>query len=116
MEYRDISGLRPQASVISLGTWAFGSDSWWGHQDDRNSFSVLEKTLVLGVNLIDTAPIYGRGHSEEIIGEQLKKSKNRDKFILAKKLGLSWTGSRIYQNLKKEKMLQEIDESRKSKE
>lgn len=113
MKYRNFPGLEREGSVISLGTWAFGSDAWWGSQDDKNSFAVLEKALELGINIIDTAPVYGRGHSEEIIGQYLKKFNTREEVILATKLGLSWKGPRIFHDLKREKMLQELDESRK---
>jgi len=111
MEYRNFLGFK--ISILGLGTWAFGSDRWWGPQEDKDSFTVLDEALKKGVNLIDTAPVYGRGHSEEIIGEFLEKRRLREKVILATKLGLSWEGGRIYHNLKKERMLEEIDESRK---
>lgn len=100
-------------SAISLGTWAFGSDSWWGHQESRDSFKTIEEALHRGVNLIDTAPVYGRGHAEEVLGEFFAKNYQRDKVILATKAGLSWQERRIFHDLSEKKMLHEIDESRR---
>ena len=113
MEYKKIQGSEIKLSVLGLGTWAFGCDAWWGKQDDRDSFSVLEKFLESGINLVDTAPVYGKGHSEELIGKFLKKKNRRKEMILATKLGLSWLGPKIYNNLKRKVMLKELDESRK---
>lgn len=113
MEYRKIQNQERESSAIGLGTWAFGSDIWWGNQNDKDSLSVLEKAINSGVNLIDTAPIYGKGHSEELIGRFFKKNGRREEVVLATKLGLSWHGRRVYHNLKRKRMIEEIDESRK---
>jgi len=111
VEYRKCGDF--SLSVLGLGTWAFGGDKWWGPQDDKDSWLVLKKAIEKGINLIDTAPVYGRGHSEEVIGKFLKKEKLREKVILATKVGLSWKNGKIYHNLKKKRMMEEIDESRK---
>ncbi len=98
---------------FAVGTWAFGDDGMWGHQKLSLSQEVLAKALDLGLNLIDTAPIYGKGVSEKVIGDFLKKTNQRDKAIIATKLGLSWDGSEISHDLSKAKMLKELDESLK---
>ncbi len=70
------SGL--EISVIGLGTWAIGGAGWqfsWGRQDDEESKRTILKALDLGINWIDTAAIYGLGHSEEIVGSALKGMK-----------------------------------------
>ncbi|MCK4810038.1 MAG: aldo/keto reductase [Candidatus Omnitrophica bacterium] len=113
MKYRNLNNTDLSISAIALGTWAFGSDRWWGYQDDNWSYEVLDAGFEKGITLIDTAPVYGRGHSEEIIGRFLKKRGLREKVILATKLGLSWEERRIYHNLKPKRMLEEIDASRK---
>ncbi len=113
MDYREIAKTVPKASVIGLGTWAFGSDRWWGKQDDKKSLETLERALELGVNLIDTAPIYGRGKSEEVIGSFLGVHDRREKFILATKLGLSWDERKIHHDLTPKRMRQELDLSRR---
>ena len=111
MEYREINNLN--LSVLSLGTWAFGGDKWWGKQSDEDSRQVLESAVSRGMTTIDTAPVYGRGRSELVIGAFIKKKKLRGKVILATKLGLSWQGPKILHNLGKKRMIEEFDESRK---
>jgi aryl-alcohol dehydrogenase-like predicted oxidoreductase len=111
MQYRQINDLN--LSVLSLGTWAFGGDKWWGKQEDKDSCQVLDAAIKKGITTIDTAPVYGRGRSERIIGSFIKKNNLREKIILATKVGLSWDGPKISHNLKKQRMLEEFDESRK---
>ncbi|HEX9660022.1 MAG TPA: aldo/keto reductase [Rhodothermales bacterium] len=70
MEYRSFGNLGWNVSVIGFGAWAIGGDMW-GPQDDEASKRAIHKALDLGVNFIDTAQGYGKGHSEELIGEVL---------------------------------------------
>jgi aryl-alcohol dehydrogenase-like predicted oxidoreductase len=114
MQYCKLSNTDLNTAPVSLGTWAFGSDKWWGYQDDKISTLVLETAVDSGLTLIDTAPVYGRGHSEKVIGSFIRKKKNRQKVILATKLGLSWEDSspKIFHDLSKKRMQQEIDLSR----
>ena len=113
MVYRKIENIDKLISPLCLGTWAFGGDVWWGRQEDKDSVSVLDKTIEAGINIIDTAPVYGRGRSERVIGAYIRKKNVRNKIILATKLGLSWQGAKILHNLTKKRMLEEVDESRK---
>lgn len=113
MDYRQLSSSSIKVSVICFGTWALGNDSWWGHQSDKHSDEALELAVASGVNFIDTAPVYGRGHSEEVIGDFFKKQGNREKIIIATKLGLRWEGRKILHDLSQKRALQEIDDSRK---
>lgn len=106
---RRVSNLKMEISPIGLGTWAFGSDKWWGPQEDEKSLQVINKFVNKGFNLIDTAPAYGRGHSEEIIGEYLKQKENRKKVVVATKLGLSWEKGRVYHDLSEKRMKEEIE-------
>jgi methylglyoxal reductase len=81
------SGLR--ASVVGLGTWVLGGGAIWGTEtDDGESIRAIHAALDAGINLIDTAPAYGWGRSEEVVGRALKG--RRDKVIVATKCGL-WT-------------------------
>ncbi len=112
MEYKKIKGIDVPISLITLGTWAFGGDAWWGPQEDLNSMRVMELALEKGVSVIDTAPIYGRGRSEKIVGDFLRTRKARSKVSLATKVGLSWQGASVFRNLKKERILEELDLSR----
>lgn len=113
MEYSRIGQLDLPLSKIALGCWAFGGDIWWGPQEDHDSLDVLDAALNRGITLIDTAPVYGRGRSETVIGDFLRKRKLREKVILATKLGLTWEGPRILHDLKEKQMRQELDESRR---
>jgi aryl-alcohol dehydrogenase-like predicted oxidoreductase len=66
------SGLH--ITPIGLGTWAIGGGRWyggWGPQSDNDSVATIERAIDLGINWIDTAPYYGRGHSEEVIGKAI---------------------------------------------
>lgn len=112
MEYRKLGESSLEVSVICLGTWAFGGDKWWGRQNDSDSLEVLEESLAGGINFVDTAPVYGRGHSEEVIGSFIARKGIRERVILATKLGLSWNGRNVFHDLSKKKMLEEIDASR----
>ena len=113
MEYRKLGNSSLEVSSICLGTWAFGGDKWWGHQEDKDSLAVLEEAIARGVNFIDTAPVYGRGHSEEVIGSFITQENIREKVILATKLGLRWDGRNIFHDLSTKRMLEEIDASRR---
>jgi len=113
MQYRKLGNSGLEVPVMILGTWAFGGDNWWGKQEDHDSVAVLEQALKAGVNTFDTAPIYGKGRSETIIGAFINKRKLREKVTVATKVGLSWQGSKILHNLSKSRMVEEVDESRK---
>ncbi len=72
MTYRTFGSLGWKVSAVSFGAWAIGGDMW-GPQDDGESLRALHRALDLGVNFIDTAQGYGKGHSEELIGKVLKE-------------------------------------------
>src|SRR5258707_10384604 len=81
------TGLNP--SRIGLGTWAIGG--WmWGGSDDTQSIRTIQSAVDRGITLIDTAPVYGFGHSEEIVGRALAEGGRRDKVVIATKVGLDW--------------------------
>ncbi|MDA0322350.1 MAG: aldo/keto reductase [Verrucomicrobia bacterium] len=87
MRYNALGESGIDASVIGLGTWAIGG--WmWGGTDERRSMRAIHAALDHGVNLIDTAPVYGFGLSEEIVGKAIHD--RRDRVILATKFGLVW--------------------------
>jgi len=87
MLYRNIGSYQVDASVIALGAWAIGG--WmWGGADDDESIKTIHKALDHGINFIDTAPVYGFGRSEQIVGKAIRG--RRDKVILATKCGLVW--------------------------
>ncbi len=110
-----------EASVLVLGTWAIGG-SEWGGTDQKDSISAIHAAIDHGINFIDTAPIYGQGLSEEIVGKAV--AGKRDKLVLATKVGLRWDieegefnfeaeGVRIYKNLKAPRICEEVENSLK---
>ncbi len=77
---------------VGFGSWATGGD-WaygWGPQDDAESTAAIERALELGVNWIDTAPVYGLGHSEEVVGKLLKRRGSADRPYVFTKCGMVW--------------------------
>jgi methylglyoxal reductase len=92
MQYRTLGKTDISASAVALGTWAIGGGPWWGDSDDNESIKAIQAAIDGGVTLIDTAPAYGWGHSEEIVGKAVKG--RRDKVILSTKCGLWWKDDR----------------------
>lgn len=95
-----------------LGTWSFSNDKWWGYQDDRDSLEVMDCAIDLGIRTIDTAPAYGRGKSEELIGSFVEKRGLRDKIQIMSKFGLRFEGRKVEHDLSKKQLDYEIDISR----
>jgi aryl-alcohol dehydrogenase-like predicted oxidoreductase len=108
MEHIKVAGLPFEASRIALGTWAIGG--WmWGGTEEKDAIATIHHALDLGVNLIDTAPVYGFGQSEEIVGKALEG--RRDKVLIATKAGLDWTGGNIVRNSTRARLEQELKDS-----
>lgn len=89
MEKKMIGKSGLEASALSLGCWAIGGGEWWGNNDDQMSSDTICRAVQLGVNWIDTARVYGFGHSEEVVGKALKLLPRR-KMILSTKCGIQW--------------------------
>ena len=106
------SGLKP--STIGLGTWAMGGGDWkfgWGPQDDQASIAAIHAAIDAGINWIDTAAIYGHGHSERVVGEAIKD--RRQDVIIATKCGRVWEGDsrEIGKSLRRESIFREVEAS-----
>lgn len=87
MQYRKLGASGIEASVVGLGTWTMGG--WmWGGADQRESVEAIHAAVDAGITLIDTAPAYGFGLSERLVGEAIKPY--RDKIVLSTKCGLVW--------------------------
>jgi len=109
MEYITIPGTDLKASRIGLGTWAIGG--WmWGGTDEKESILTIHRAFDAGVTLIDTAPVYGFGRSEEIVGKALK-GLDRSKVVVATKVGLDWKGNNVFRNSTGERIRQEVEDS-----
>jgi aryl-alcohol dehydrogenase-like predicted oxidoreductase len=110
MEYLDIAELTPHASRIALGTWAIGG--WmWGGSDEPEATRTIHRALDHGITLIDTAPVYGFGRSEEIVGRALAVGDKRRHVLIATKTGLGWTERGPFRDSRPERIKQEIDQS-----
>lgn len=92
MQQRDLGASGISASVVGLGAWGIGGGIWWGEGDDDQSIAAIHAAIAAGITLIDTAPIYGFGHSERLLGRALRD--RRDQVILATKCGLWWEDDR----------------------
>lgn len=85
MEYRSLGKTSIEVSEIGFGAWAIGGDAW-GRVEDQSSIAAMERALEVGINFIDTADVYGDGHSEELISRVIKG--RRDQVVVATKGGL----------------------------
>lgn len=113
MEYTTIHPDLPEVSRVGLGTWAIGGLEWGG-TDERRSIRTIHSALERGINLIDTAPVYGHGISEEIVGQAVAEYGRRGEIILATKAGLDWSGdggAGVVRNATPERLRQEITDS-----
>jgi aryl-alcohol dehydrogenase-like predicted oxidoreductase len=110
MEYVKLKSLNCEVSRIGLGTWSIGG--WmWGGTDEQQAIRTIRIALDSGINLIDTAPVYGLGHSEEIVGRALAESGRREDIIIATKVGLEWHDEQVFRNSTKSRIHAELDGS-----
>src|SRR5258707_14882213 len=111
MEFVDIPGTSMRVSRVALGTWAIGG--WmWGGSNEKDAISVIHAALERGINLIDTAPGYGFGRSEEIVGKALAEGGRRDRAGLATNVTLERTeDGNVYRNSTPDRIRKELDDS-----
>jgi aryl-alcohol dehydrogenase-like predicted oxidoreductase len=112
MQKKQLGSSPFQITGIGLGAWAIGGpwDWGWGSQDDRESVKTIHKALEMGINWIDTAAVYGLGHSEEIVAKALAETSYEP--LVFTKCGLPWDDSgRVSNVLKKESILKEVEDS-----
>lgn len=110
MRFTEIGKSGIKVSVVALGTWAMGGD-FWGAIDDQLCIDALHAGLDHGINLIDTAPVYGRGYSETLVGKAIFD--RRDKVVLATKCGLDIVTEKGGRNAKREALFAEVEASLK---
>ncbi|MFW6287654.1 MAG: aldo/keto reductase [bacterium] len=111
MEYRKLGSSDLNVSTIALGTWATGSD-FYGKVDDTKSIDAIRAGIENGINLIDTAPAYGSGHAEKVVGEAIKGY--RDKAIIATKCGVYKEDGNFIKDLTPETIRNQLETSLKS--
>jgi aryl-alcohol dehydrogenase-like predicted oxidoreductase len=110
MEYPTIASTQMRVSRIALGTWAIGG-VMWGGSDERESIRTIHAALDTGINLIDTAPVYGFGASEETVGKAIQERGSREKVFIATKVGLEWHDGAISRNSSPARIRQEVQDS-----
>jgi aryl-alcohol dehydrogenase-like predicted oxidoreductase len=98
------------ASRIALGTWAIGGWMWGGSSDLTESTGTIRSAIERGITLIDTAPVYGFGRSEEIVGLALSGGL-RDRAVIATKVGLEWQDGKVWRNSSPERIRKEVEDS-----
>jgi aryl-alcohol dehydrogenase-like predicted oxidoreductase len=110
MEFVDIPGTSMRVSRIALGTWAIGG--WmWGGSNESDAIGTIHAALDRGINLIDTAPVYGFGRSEEIVGKALAAGGRRKRAFIATKVGLDWKDGKPFRNARKARIIEEAEDS-----
>src|SRR5262245_14188683 len=108
IETTSIPEISIPVSRVGLGTWAMGGFQWGGADDDE-SVRTIQVVLDRGINLIDTAPAYGFGHSEEVVGRAIAERGQRDRVVLATKVGLERRGDALFRNGARWQIFEEVD-------
>jgi aryl-alcohol dehydrogenase-like predicted oxidoreductase len=110
VETKVLESINQVASRIGLGTWAIGG--WmWGGTDEKAAVRTIHAALDAGINVIDTAPAYGFGKSEEIVGRAIAEYGQRDGIIVATKVGIEWDDNGVRRNGSRARIFKEIDDS-----
>jgi aryl-alcohol dehydrogenase-like predicted oxidoreductase len=110
MKRAAIFGTSLDVSRVALGTWAIGG--WmWGGTDEADSIATIQAAVDHGITLIDTAPAYGFGRSEEIVGQAIAQGRLRSRVLIATKVGLEWKGANVFRNASRARIMREVDDS-----
>src|SRR5258706_1574650 len=110
METIQLGNTNIVASRIGLGTWAIGG--WmWGGSDEQQAIATIQGAIDRGITLIDTAPVYGFGRSEEIVGKALAGGGRRNRAVIATKVALEWRDGKVFRNSTHARIRQEIENS-----
>jgi aryl-alcohol dehydrogenase-like predicted oxidoreductase len=114
MQTRTLGNSDLLITPVGYGAWAVGGSGWqfaWGSQDDDDSIAAIHRSLELGVNWIDTAAVYGLGHSEEVVGRALKSWSGPRPYVFTK-CGLRWDANgQVQKVLSASSIRQEIEDS-----
>ncbi|MBA3720852.1 MAG: aldo/keto reductase [Parachlamydiaceae bacterium] len=110
MEFTNIPNIKNKVSRIGLGTWVMGG-SLWGGANEKDSIAAIHQAIEKGINFIDTAPAYGKGESEKVVGKALKQLGKRDQIILATKFGLNQETENVFRDSRKQSIKKEVEDS-----
>jgi aryl-alcohol dehydrogenase-like predicted oxidoreductase len=114
MQTRKLGNSDLSITPIGFGAWAIGGSGWefgWGEQDDKQSINAIHRALELGVNWIDTAAVYGMGHSEEVVAKALKTWSGPRPYVFTK-CGLHWDEQGyVHRDLKAKSIRRECEDS-----
>lgn len=109
-ELTGVAGTTIKMSRVAIGTWAIGG--WmWGGTDEAESIATIRAAMDHGINLIDTAPVYGFGRSEEIVGKAIGTPHLRSNVLIATKTGLGWREGKLFRDARRASIMREVDES-----
>ncbi|MCA1743289.1 MAG: aldo/keto reductase [Desulfovibrionales bacterium] len=111
MEYITIPQTDIKLTRVALGTWAIGG--WmWGGTDEKKSIETIHTALDQGLNVVDTAPVYGFGRSEDLVGKALKQYKGDKQVYISTKVGLEWTeDEQVMRNSTPKRLNRELEDS-----
>src|ERR1700756_5201224 len=104
-----IAGTSLTVSRVGLGTWAIGG--WmWGGPHEGGAIKTISAAVERGITVIDTAPAYGFGRSEEIVGRAIADGGLRSRVVIATKVGLEWHDGRVFRNASRRRILHEVED------
>jgi aryl-alcohol dehydrogenase-like predicted oxidoreductase len=110
LEFKEIPGTSLKISPVAIGTWAIGG--WmWGGTDEAESIATIRTAFEHGINIVDTAPVYGFGRSEEIVGKAIAGGRLRANVLIATKAGLQWDGGKVSRNASRARIMREVEDS-----
>src|ERR1700726_4956398 len=114
MQTRKLGNSDIHITPVGYGAWAAGGSGWqfaWGSQDDGDSIAAIHRALELGVNWIDTAAVYGMGHSEEVVARAIKEWSGPRPYVFTK-CGLRWNESgKVHRTLTSDSVRRECEDS-----
>lgn len=110
MDFAKIPGTPLKVSRVAIGTWAIGG--WmWGGTDEAESIATICAAVEYGINVIDTAPVYGFGRSEEIVGKAIAEANLRSRVVIATKTALEWQNGKVFRNASRARVMREVEDS-----
>lgn len=115
MQKRAFGKTGMEITEIGFGSWAIGGSGWaaaWGPQDDEEAVGAIQRSVELGMNWVDTAAVYGLGHSEELVAQALKVVPEADRPLVFTKCALVWDeNSEVHNSLKADSVKRECEDS-----